>query len=423
MAAQPVLTRRGRASVVDLTDDIDELDVATTAPPDETTTHDPTPANGTWVNGVGRSFVIFAVSRVAVVLGLLPALMGHDPGWGPWPHFRGGTYVARALGRWDGAWYLWVARWGYPDTATLSKHLSDVAFFPGYPIAVRGVSAATGWTQLTSALVIATVLGAVATSLVWLLANKFADRKVADRAAALFAFFPGAFVLSMAYAEALMLVAIAAALIFVIRRQWVLAGIAGLVATMTRPNALAIVAALAVVALVEIWRRRNWWSLAAPAIASLGIVGYFSYLLVHAGSFTVWFKSERDMWHDHISVGPPIYHRLVGMFQNPPINLDDGRLNDLFANIGIVLIVIGLVYLFRSKLPLVIKVYTAFALIIPATSAAVTPRPRMLLAAFPLAIVASMELSTRWYRVALAFSAIGLVVMTYLTASTLAVTP
>jgi hypothetical protein len=129
------------------------------------------------------------------------------------------------------------------------------------------------------------------------------------------------------------------------------------------------------------------------------------------------------MWHDHISVGEPIVRRFVGMVQHPPINLDDGKLNDVVANIGIVLIVIGLIYLFRSSMPLVIKVYTTLALIIPATSAAVTPRPRMLLAAFPLAIVAAMQLSNRWYRVALVASAVGLVGMSYLTASTLAVTP
>jgi hypothetical protein len=198
---------------------------------------------------------------------------------------------------------------------------------------------------------------------------------------------------------------------------------AGAIATMTRPNALAIVAALAVVAFVEIRRNRNWFSLAAPGIASLGILGYFTYLWVHAGSFMAWFKSERQMWHDHISVGPPIARRFMGMFHHLPTNLDSGRLNDTFANIGMVLIVVGLVYLYRSKLPLVIKVYTTLALLIPATSAAVTPRPRMLLAAFPLAIVAAMQLSTRWYRVALVASAIGLVGMTYLSASTLALTP
>src|SRR5262249_11946965 len=151
--------------------------------------------------------------------------------------------------------------------------------------------------------------------------------------------------------------------------------------------------------------------------------GYFLYLWVHTGELLVWFRSEREMWHDHVSVGRPIIERFVGLVQHPPISLDSGALNDLVADIGIVLVVIGFVYLWRSRLPVAIKVYTVLALLIPPTSAAVSPRPRLLLAAFPLAIVAALRLPPWGYRCALAVSAVGLVVMTYLTASTLAAVP
>ena len=90
------------------------------------------------------------------------------------------------------------------------------------------------------------------------------------------------------------------------------------------------------------------------------------------------------MWHDHFSVGVPIVRHLVGVFTKSPISLDPGHLNDLIADIGIVLVIVALVWVVRTAMPLAVKSYTIAALVIPSLSYAVGPRPRMLLAAFPV---------------------------------------
>jgi hypothetical protein len=345
-----------------------------------------------------------------------------DPGVGPWPVIQGGSALERVFAQWDGAWYLWVADRGYPTGGEYRHHLSDVAFFPVFPALIRGVASATGLSTLHAALAVSFLLGAVATVLVWHLAARLIGQEKATRAAALFVFFPGAFVLSMAYAETLMIVAAAACLFFLLDRRWTLAGIAGAVATATRPNGVAVLIACAIVALVAILRRREWGALRAPLLASLGVGSFFTYLWIRTGHLNAWFESERVMWHDHFSVGEPVLRRLEGVITAPPTSLAPGRLNDLIADLGLVLLIAALVWVLRTAMPLAVKSYTVAALVIPALSYAVGPRPRMLLAAFPLAVLAA-GLPTRAYNIVLGTSVVLLVALTYVTTTTLAAVP
>jgi hypothetical protein len=129
------------------------------------------------------------------------------------------------------------------------------------------------------------------------------------------------------------------------------------------------------------------------------------------------------MWHDHFSVGAPILRRIGGLISSPPTSLDSGSLNDLIATVGVVLAVAALVWVLRSGFPLSVRAYTAAALVVPALSNAVGPRPRMLLAAFPLAALGAARLSTRAYHVVLGTSVVLLVLLTYVTTTTLAAVP
>jgi hypothetical protein len=366
---------------------------------------------------------LYAASRLAVLLASIPAALSGDPGTGPWPKIQGGGALERVFAQWDGAWYLWVADRGYPGAGEYRHHLSDIAFFPVFPGLIRGTSSITGLSTLHAAIVVSFVLGAAATMLVWQLAVRLVGREKAARATALFVFFPGAFVLSMAYAETLMIVAAAACLLFLLDRKWTLAGLAGLVATATRPNGIAVLVACLVVAFVAVLRRREWAALRAPLLASLGVGSFFTYLWIHTGHLNAWFESERVMWHDHFSAGTGILHRLEGVVTNPPVSLAPGRLNDVIADVGVVLVIAALVWVLRTQMPLAVKAYTVAALVIPALSYAVGPRPRMLLAAFPLAAFGAGRLSNRAYNIVLGTSVILLVALTYVTTTTLAAVP
>ena len=347
----------------------------------------------------------------------------HDPGSGPWPILPGNNALFRALGRWDGAWYLWVANQGYPTAGQFTHHLSEVAFFPLYPMTVRGVSAVTGWSELAAGVTVALLAGALATVLVWKLAVRLADEKVADRAVLLFVFFPGSFALSMAYAEGFMVVGAAACLLALLNRRWVLAGLAGAFATASRPNAVAIVIACAVVAAVEIYRRREWKALLAPAIASTGALAFFTFLWIRTGHALAWFQSEKEEWHDHLGYGQGVWKRMFGLFHHFPTSFHPGSLNDLVAVGGVIIVILSFVLLWRSRWPIAVRSYTAAALAIPVLSVAVGPRPRMLFGAFPVAVAVAEKSSRRVYRVAVIASAVVLIAVTVVITTSLSSTP
>jgi len=129
------------------------------------------------------------------------------------------------------------------------------------------------------------------------------------------------------------------------------------------------------------------------------------------------------MWHDHISLGGSVVRRIGGLFTSPPVSLDSGSLNDLIATIGIVAVIAAIVWVVRTAMPLAVKSYTIAALAIPSLSYAVGPRPRMLLAAFPLAALAAGRLPTRTYNIVLGTSVVLLIGLTYVTTTTLAAVP
>src|SRR5664279_2260311 len=74
-------------------------------------------------------------------------------------------------------------------------------------------------------------------------AGQTSARRVALRTTAVFACFPGAIVLSLAYTEGLTLVLAVGCLLALLHRRWLLAGICAAFATAARPNALALVVA------------------------------------------------------------------------------------------------------------------------------------------------------------------------------------
>lgn len=160
----------------------------------------------------------FALSRLVTLVAAVVAGIAHP-----------GFTVVEFFSAWDGGWYLEVVRHGYPaavpeiaGTATESTH----AFFPLFPLAVRGVSWILGGSDAVAGIVVSLLSGAVCAVLVHRLAGALVDRATAKRATALFCLFPGSLVLSMVYAESMLLALAAACLLALIRRQWVPAGLA-----------------------------------------------------------------------------------------------------------------------------------------------------------------------------------------------------
>jgi hypothetical protein len=365
------------------------------------------------------------LSRLVVFGGAVVATLAlRDPGAGPWPRLPApDAGVLRALGRWDSAWYLDIAAHGYRQVSSPIGRDAIYAFFPLFTWVVRMVSWLTFTPSLFTALTLATVFGGVATVFVYQLVADACGPVAARRAAALFCFFPGAFVLSMAYAESLMLAAVTGSLLAYTRRRWVSAGLLGAVAVMTRPNATALVVTFAWCAVVALRRGDSRRQLVVPALTAAGLVFVIVYQWVETGHLLEWVRVEHRTWGDHFGVTVQSLHRFADFLTSGPIGLHEGQLNDFVWAGGWVLGLIGACVLVRSRLPLALKVYGVAALAFACLSYNVGPRPRMLLSAFPVVIAFAVIARGRAARGLLVASALGLAALSVVTFATLAAVP
>ncbi|MGH9075404.1 MAG: mannosyltransferase family protein, partial [Acidimicrobiales bacterium] len=327
--------------------------------------------------------------------------------------------LSRALLRWDSGWYLLTAMDGYPSHVT--HHAGHVAanttaFFPLFPYSIRALTMATGLSFQVAGLVLSSVFGLLAGVLVWLLCRHLWGRAAADRGCAAFCFFPGTFVFSMVYSEGLMIALAAACLWALLSRRYLAAGILAAVATATRPNAVALVVACAWVAAVAVWRRREWRSLLAPALAPLGILGFLAFLWYHTGDWKVWFQTEAGGWKQHVSFTLwPYLQSVARHFPFPDLNV-------AVAVAGLLFLVGAGAVLLASRVPVALVLYAAVVVALTL----VTPQPlfpRFLLTAFPLVVGLGYRLKGGAFGGLIGLSAAGLVLLAMISMSTIAITP
>ncbi len=113
------------------------------------------------------------------------------------------------LGAWDGVWYQRVAAHGY---ILIPGRQSDTAFFPLYPILLRGLHA-FAFSYTAAGAIISNLTLAVALVAFYELSRKVVSEELALRSSVFAAIAPMAFVYSMSYPASLLLALVALALL------------------------------------------------------------------------------------------------------------------------------------------------------------------------------------------------------------------
>jgi hypothetical protein len=146
--------------------------------------------------------------------------------------------------RFDSYWYHDIAVHGYSYAGTTTEQ-SNVAFFPAYPIAMRGAGRFMDYPLAGITVTVASAIGAVTMFTLWLRMNVRPSAVLT--AVALFLLYPyGWYLYGAVYSDALFLCVVLAAFLLVESKHPVLAGLAGVVATACRPVGLAVVLGLTV---------------------------------------------------------------------------------------------------------------------------------------------------------------------------------
>ena len=369
-----------------------------------------------WARALYRGLTAYIVSRVLVLLGVGVGISAHAvrDRWEDKVPVEGFRAVVQALDSWDGHWYLDVTRMGYPRAIRpdVTYFVSDAraAFFPLFPRTVRYLDFLLPGGPVSAALLMNFVLGGVFIWLIGLIARELHDTRTAERTMVIAALFPGSFVLSWTYSEALMLTLAALVFLALARKQWVLAGVLAAFGTAARPNAVALVAACAVAAFLAVTRDRDWRSLWAPVLSPIGFVGFMLFLRHHTGEQWPWFRVQREAWREGTSFGGTAVTRTVDFFLNP-VSSPTSMLTT--ASVGA--LILGIWCLRRHRLPAVHTAYSAVVIFLMLLPATVTARPRFLFTAFPLLIPAARQLrddDTDWWPLTVLVLGAGLVTVT-----------
>lgn len=267
-------------------------------------------------------------SRVAVwvagLLGLLwigrvPNTGGFDPDGLTEPFGRFANILVAPLARWDSVWFLSISHDGYgPKSGDHAK----TAFFPLYPGLIRVV----GWvvrSQLLAGVLISLVCFLAALVLLHRLAAIELGLEGARGTILLLAFFPTALFFSAVYSESLFLLVTVGAVLAARQGRWAWAGIAGLLAALTRNSGVLLLVPLgllylygpradrppaAVVAGAGAVPARDWRRLLPRyalrpdvlwlALVPLGLVLYLAYCGIVLGDVMAPFHAQK-LWFRH----------------------------------------------------------------------------------------------------------------------------
>ncbi|MGW1279700.1 hypothetical protein ACWD4V_22485 [Streptomyces tsukubensis] len=319
------------------------------------------------------------------------------------------------LGRaWDADWYMLIAEHGYGRVLTWPGAVqSDLAFFPLYPGLVRGLSYAVP-DRITSGsigLLISWSAALVAAAGIYAVGERLHGRRTATVLVLLWGLLPHSVVLTMAYTEPLLTAFAAWALYALLTRRWLWAGGLAALAGLSRPNGIAVAAAVLCVVAYELvcggsgghggrggrGARRDPRLWAAAALAPTGWCGYVLWVGFRTGDPLGGYFAVQRGWTSTFDFGAGAA-RVVRDIALRPVALP------LTMALLIVLVsAVLFVLLVLARPPAALLVYTGVLVLITlGGSGFFESKPRFLLPAFPLLLPVALALTRARPRSAIA---------------------
>ncbi|WP_424214498.1 hypothetical protein ACN20G_21855 [Streptomyces sp. BI20] len=314
-----------------------------------------------------------------------------------WGRVVGEDAHTRLAARWDSLWYARIAADGYGYQVALPNgdvH-ADLAFFPLLPWLERGVAAVTGLGYGDAGLVVSAVAGCAAAIGLYALCEHLWGRGTGARAgvlaAALWAALPVGIVQSMAYSEALFTALAVWSLYGALRGHWLWAGLLAAGAGLTRPVGAAVVAGVWLAGLLA-WRagRGSWRTAAGLLLAPAGAAGYVLWVGARTGGGLFGYLDVQGGWGNGFDGGAAFARFLVRLAGSGPA----GAVGAVGLALGVALVVAGLVWCARSRLPAPLVLFAGIVVALAlCASGYFGSKPRLLLPAFPLVLPPALALA------------------------------
>lgn len=354
------------------------------------------------LNSVARSFTI---SRVYIFLAatagyyLLPVVQRGKvvPLTEPAPWFITVWY------QWDANWYMSIINGGYEWVDGMQ---SNVAFFPLYPFLVRISGWALGGRYLLAGLLLSMALLFLALLYLYRLVAEDHGEQAAARTVWFIAIFPTAFFFNSFYTESLFLLTSVASFYHARKSNWALAGLWGLLASLTRVTGVLLLIPLA----WEYMSQRSFdFKRLRPSLLWLGLVPggtllYIGYLYRDFQRPLAFAEAQVDAWS----------HKFTPFLGSIPhdINLFFTRTHEAWVIYDIIcvlfvlaLLVVAFKYLRGSYI-----LYTLVNLVFVLVSGSVRSMSRYTLVVFPVFILLAIltaRMPARWALSALSLGLLG----------------
>lgn len=339
------------------------------------------------VRDVATTFVVTRIA-ILIVAEIAALVVGQRPGI----HYAASTNPALAVwGRWDAEHYLKIATDGYSGT--------EMAFFPLYPLLIRGVGALTG-NHLVAGLLISNIASFFSLLFFYKLVEHQYDRAVAHRATFYISIFPTAVFFSAVYSESLFLALTVASFYYIRERKWLTAGILGFFAALTRVEGVLLAVPFLIEWLIVVFTSgpspfeslRNTLKhplaalvrpVAGLLLVPLGLLSYMAYLWVLRGD-PLYFSHVQAHWGRHLAYPwESVAHSVKILTQSHvPQAIADSGLEVAFTALMVAVLIAGFWRLRPSY-----SVYMALSILIPMSTSSLMSMPRFALVLFPMFVM------------------------------------
>ncbi len=276
--------------------------------------------------------------------------------------------------RWDTYWYLDIVKNGY--YLKTDNLLSNVVFFPLYPLLIKLVGTALLGNYVLAGWIISIISLFAACAFFYKLVKEFHPDIDPELPILLLLVFPTAFFLNVIYTEALFLFLTIATFYYAFRKNFYAAGAFALLGALTHSNGVF----LALPILWEIWRNYGWKSIFTSKIwpvffAPIGAFAFIFYGYLKFHNFWLFFQIE-SAWGRSFQINWDHF----SLFSHPSII-------NMSIDIALTVFILTMVYFVYQKLSALYAVFMSLTVAAALTSGTLMSIGRYSLVLFPIYIL------------------------------------
>jgi hypothetical protein len=296
-----------------------------------------------------------------------------------------GPQIEKNFSRFDGQWYLDIARDGYK--ISLKKYtLRIYAFFPLYPALIKIFSLFLFGNLLLSGILISFIFSFLSCILFYKLITLDEEANVAKKSITYLLIYPAAIFFMAIYTEALFLFLVLGVFYYSRKRQWLIAGIFGYFACLTRANGII----LTIPILVEyyFYIKENGFNksailnLISLTLIPLGLISYFSYSYHMTGDFFTpmnvqhyWLRKPLNL----LNIPGTLFESLKNFNTLPLHKYEGSKLETIMTFTFLLLIPL----MYQEKMRPSYIIYALLIIFFPLSSGLTSSMTRYLLVSFP----------------------------------------